>query len=411
MNVIEENIDLTSGTPADITTPVQVLPEKNQKDGFNTADVVTIAAAHGAHDTFFAYLPTILPLLIKNLSLNTTQAGFLSAFTQFPNLLQPFIGHLADRKNLKTLVILAPTFSGILITLVGVAPSFGMVALLLLLAGFSTAGFHSIAPAMVSARAGRKVGRGMGFFMVGGEMGFGIGPLVVVATIGALTLTGIPWLMTLGMLASIILYFRLKNATTVRHAQAEAGLPTRQALKQMSSMMLPIMGIITITGFLNANIVNYLPTFMSSEGMAFAMAGASLSVVELGGTVGALLMGLFSDRLGHRNVALFGTVVSAGFSAGFLLVHGWVQMVMLVGIGLSAFIANPAFLAMIQTRFTNNRSLANGVYMSGSFILRSMVVIIVGMLADRFGMRPVFAGSAAATLLAVPIIIFMLPKK
>ena len=154
--------------------------------------------------------------------------------------------------------------------------------------------------------------------MVGGELGFGIGPLLVVATIGTLTLRGLPWLMTLGMLASVILYFRLKNVSTVRHAQAEAGLPVRQALMQMSGLMLPIMAITFITSFLTANIVNYLPTFLSSEGAAFALAGASLSVVELGGTIGVLLMGLFSDRLGQRNIALGGTLVSVAFSLGFL---------------------------------------------------------------------------------------------
>jgi FSR family fosmidomycin resistance protein-like MFS transporter len=250
----------------------------------------------------------------------------------------------------------------------------------------------------------------MGFFMVGGEMGFGIGPLIVVAAIGALTLKGLPWLMTLGMLASVILYFRLKDTSTVRPVHSEAGLPLRQALLQMRGLMLPIMGIIFVTGFLGANIVNYLPTFMSREGSSFALAGASLAIVELSGTVGVFLMSMFSDRVGQRNIALIGTLVSAAFSAAFLLLDGWLQMVMLLGIGLSAFIANPAFLAMIQGHFSNNRSLANGVYMSTSFILRSLVVVIVGALADRFGLRPVFAGSALAALLAVPLIL-LLPEK
>lgn len=388
----------------------KALIEKEDEDGFHLSEVVTVAAAHGAHDTYFSYLPTILPLLIKNLALNTTQAGLLTVFSQIPNLFQPVIGHLADRKNLKILLILAPTLSGILITLVGVAPSFGLAGLLLLLAGFSSAGFHAISPTMVSAQAGRKVGRGMGFFMVGGELGFGLGPLMVVATIGYLTLKGLPWLMTLGMLASVILYFRLKNASTVRHSQAEAGLPVPQALRQMSGLMLPIMSFTFITGFLSANIVNYLPTFMSGEGAVFALAGASLAVVELSGTVGTLLMGFFSDRIGQRNVVLYGTLISVLFSLGFLLLQGWIQIAMLVGVGMSAFVANPAFLSMIQTRFTRNLSLANGVYMSSSFILRSIVVVLVGIMADRYGMRPVFVGSVLVALLSLPFI-FMLPKK
>jgi FSR family fosmidomycin resistance protein-like MFS transporter len=405
MNTIEEKLIVPTSESASITSL-----DIDCEETFHTAEVVTLAAAHGAHDTYFSFLPTILPLLIQNLSLNTTQAGLLSAASQIPNLLQPLIGHLADRKELKLLVILAPTLSGILITLVGVAPNFGIAALLLLLAGFSTAGFHSIAPAMAGARSGHKVGRGMGFFMVGGELGFGIGPLIVVATIGFLTLEGLPWLMTLGMLASVILYFRLKDASTVRQSQIEASLPVRQALAQMSSLILPIIAITFITGFLNANFVNYLPTFMSSEGATFALAGVSLSIVELGGTAGVLLMGLFSDRLGHRNVALIGILASIAFSLGFLFVHGWLQIIMLIGTGLCAFVANPAFLAILQTRFANNRSLTNGIYMSSSFITRSIVVVIVGALADHFGMRPVFIGSSLFGLLSIPFI-FMLPKK
>jgi MFS transporter, FSR family, fosmidomycin resistance protein len=395
-----------------LEAPAQPQSETVEEEPFRTAEIITVAAAHGAHDTYFAYLPTILPLLIQNLGLNTTQAGLLSAFNQIPNLIQPVIGHLADHKNLKVLVILAPTLSGILVTLVGIAPNFGTAALLMLLAGFSTAGFHSIAPAMVSARAGKQVGRGMGFFMVGGEFGFGIGPLVVVATITALTLRGLPWLMSFGMLASVILYFRLKNVSTVtvRRTTEEASLPVRQAILEMRGLILPIMAVLFITGFLNANVVNYLPTFMAGEGVAFILAGASLSVVEMGAAVGVFFMGLYSDRLGQRNVALFGTLASVLFSGGFLLVDGWLRIVMLIGIGLTGFVANPAFLAMVQGHFTKNRSLANGVYMSCSFILRSIVVVLVGALADRFGMRAVFAGSAIAALAAVPVIL-KLPKK
>jgi FSR family fosmidomycin resistance protein-like MFS transporter len=384
--------------------------ESAGEENFQLAEVVTVAAAHGAHDTYFSFLPTILPLLIQNLALNTTQAGLLSAFSQIPNLLQPIFGHLADHKDLKILVILAPTLSGILITLVGVAPSFGVAALLMLLAGFSTAGFHAIAPAMVSARSGRKVGRGMGFFMVGGELGFGLGPLIAVATIGFLSLKGLPWLMTLGMLASVILFFRMKDISTAQLSKVEAPLSFWQTLKDMRGLMLPISATVTLTGFLSANIVNYLPTFMSNEGTAFALAGASLSVVELSGTLGVFLMGMISDRLGHRKIILIGTLASAAFSLAFLLTRGWLQMLMLVGIGMSAFIANPAFLSIIQSRFTKNRSLANSIYMSTSFILRSIVVVIVGALADVYGMRPVFMGSALVSLLSIPFV-FMLPKK
>jgi MFS transporter, FSR family, fosmidomycin resistance protein len=391
----------------DITIEPAILPES---DTFQTSEVITVAAAHGAHDTFFSYLPTILPILIKNLSLSTTQAGLLSACTQIPNLMQPVIGHLADRKNLKLLVILAPMLSGILISMVGLAPSFGVAAILLILAGFSTAGFHSIAPAMVSSRAGKKVGKGMSFFMVGGELGFGIGPLIVVGIISAFTIKGMPWLMVLGILASVILFFRLRNISTVRPAEHESSLPVKETLIQMWPLMFPISISIILTGITNGCFVNFLPTFLSVEGTPFALAGIALAVVELSATVGVFTMGLVSDKIGHRRVAVIGTLGSALFSFGFLSTTGWLKVVMLIGVGLTAFMANPAFLSFIQSRFTNNRALSNGVYMSSSFVLRSLVVILIGVLGDQFGLRFVFYLGIGASLLSIPFL-YMLPER
>lgn len=389
--------------------PAVNLVQNREADTFQTDVVATVAAAHGAHDTYFSFLPTVLPLLIERFGLSTTQAGLLTAFSQIPNLLQPLIGLLADRKNLKILVVLAPALSGCLITLVGVAPDYSTIALLLLIAGFSTACFHAIAPGMVGARSGKKVGRGMGFFMVGGEFGYGIGPILVVAAISYLTLEGLPWLMTLGILSSMILFFRLRSVSTVRHQENTASLPLMQVFRELPRVMLPIVSVVFISAFLIANVVNYLPTFMAREGATFSLAGISLSIVEIGGTVGVLLVGLVSDRLGQRNVAIAGTFASVIFSIGFLWTKDWIQLVMLVGIGLTVFLPNPAFLAVIQTQFPNNRSLVNGIYMSTSFILRSLVVVIVGWLADQFGLRPVFLWSAAASLLAIPIL-FLLPN-
>jgi FSR family fosmidomycin resistance protein-like MFS transporter len=83
---------------------------------------------------------------------------------------------------------------------------------------------------------------------------------------------------------------------------------------------------------------------------------------------------------------------------------------MLAGAGLLAFSANPAFLALVQKQFRQERSMANGVYMAAGFVIRSLVVVLVGVLFDRFGMRPVFIASAWLAFLALPLV-FLLPGK
>jgi MFS family permease len=115
-----------------------------------------------------------------------------------------------------------------------------------------------------------------------------------------------------------------------------------------------------------------------------------------------------SDRIGQRTIIVASTLAMPLFALLFLNAQPAWQAPMLAGAGLLAFSANPAFLALIQRSFPEIRSLANGVYMAVGFVIRSLVVFLVGVLADHFGMRPVFIVSAWAALLALPLV-FLLP--
>ena len=66
--------------------------------------------------------------------------------------------------------------------------------------------------------------------------------------------------------------------------------------------------------------------------------------------------------------------------------------------------------ALAQESLPENRALANGVYMSLSFILRSGVIVVLGALGDLFGLRLAFTASAVIPLLGLPLI-FLLPGK
>ena len=83
------------------------------EEAFDTGQVLTIVGAHAVHDTYTGFLPPLLPLFVENLALSRTEAGLLTVFNQGPSLLQPFIGHLADRASLRALGLLAPAIGGV----------------------------------------------------------------------------------------------------------------------------------------------------------------------------------------------------------------------------------------------------------------------------------------------------------
>jgi FSR family fosmidomycin resistance protein-like MFS transporter len=86
------------------------------------------------------------------------------------------------------------------------------------------------------------------------------------------------------------------------------------------------------------------------------------------------------------------------------------QFVVLIFVGLFMLSTTPVIMAMVQESYPENRSLANGIYMSLSFVIRSVAVVAVGMLGDHFGLRTAFMASAAMMFLGFPFV-FGLPKK
>ncbi|MEA3338812.1 MAG: MFS transporter [Chloroflexota bacterium] len=380
------------------------------EDGqFQAGRVLTISAGHAIHDTYTAFLAPLLPKFISNLSLSKTEAGLLTVFMQAPSLSQPFIGHLADRVSLRYFVILAPLVTATIMSLLGIAPSYSVLAMFLLVVGASSASMHAVGPVMAGRLSGRNLGRGMGFWMVGGELGRTLGPLLIVTTVRLLTLKGTPWLMLGGFLASAILYARLKDVPG-RPLDDGPGIPWRRALRAMRPLLIPLTGIIVARSFMNAALTTFLPTFLSEEGADFWIAGASLSILEAAGVAGALLGGSISDRLGRRSVLFASMLTTPLLMFTFLTVGGWGQFPLLLLLGFSSLAVSPVVMALVQESFPENRALANGVYMAISFILRSVVVVALGGLGDLLGLRLAFTISGGITLLGLPLI-FLLPER
>jgi FSR family fosmidomycin resistance protein-like MFS transporter len=393
-------VELTGQAPSESAANVE---------RFETAGVATVSSAHFFHDTYSAFLAPLLPVLIENLSLTKTAAGLLSVFYQLPSLLQPLVGHLGDRFNLKILVITAPTVAAGLMTLLGIAPTYALLALLLVVAGLNSAGLHAIGPVIVGTLSGKYLGRGMSFWMVAGETARTLGPLILVSAVALLTPRGLPWLVFGGVAASLMLYLRLRHAPDYRPPAANR-LAWGSAIQSIRPLIFILVGMIFTRGLLFASITTFLPTYMTETGAGLWLAGASLSVMEAAGVIGALFGGVVSDRLGRRRVMIVMSLAAPLAVLLFLNVRGWLQFPALLLVGLTMLSTTPVLMALVQEQARGSRALANGIYMALNFALTSLSTLLVGMLGDRFGLHTAFMISAGVMLAGMPFVL-KLPGK
>lgn len=367
---------------------------------FQTGQVLTVAGGHFTHDTSSAFYAPLMPLIQEKLSLSYGAVGALAMLMQLPGLLTPFIGYLADRISVRYFVIFAPAVTATLMSLVGLAPNYLSLALMLVATGLSVACFHAPSPAMIANVSGSRLGTGMGLYMAGGELGRTLGPLVVAGSVAWFGLEGMWRLMFVGWAVSGILFWRLNNV--VVQARVQKAFPWQQGLR-----IFTLLGWVLLTRALFIGAIStFLPTYMSDVvGASFWLAAGALTILEAAGVVGALASGVLSDRFGRRSVLLFLLVLAPVILFVFLLSPTWAYVPLLLLLGFTALATGPILLSIVQANFKNDRALANGIYMALNFLVGGLGLLLMGVLADVIGLQTSFFATGFISFLGIPAVL------
>ena len=377
----------------------------NQKIEFKKSEVLTLSIAHLAHDTFSSFLAPLLPLLIAKLDMSLSMSAFLDIIRRIPALFNPFLGLLAEKTGIKYFVILTPAVTAVSMGLVGLANSFVMLFLLLFVAGISAALFHVPSPVIVKEASGNKVGTGMSFFMVGGELARTLGPLLVISAVSLWSLEEIYRLIPLGVVASLVLYIKLRNLDVDRPVQkAKEKGDTRKLLRSYWPFFSVIAGFLCFQAAMKSALTLYLPVYLTGQGASLWFAGISLSVLQFFGVIGTFCAGNISDKIGRKNTLVISSVGSVGAMALFILT----QNVILLGIlGLFLFASGPVLMASFQDTDSHMPTFMNSMYMFINFGISSIMVFALGFVGDWLGLARTYELCVVFALGMIPMALLL----
>lgn len=368
-----------------------------------------VAVAHGVNDAYAAFLPPLLPRLMGKLGISIAlAAGLAMIFSLASSVVQPLVGWAADRWGRRIFVVAGPLLSAVFLSLMGLAPTFGLLVVLLILGGLGSAAFHPPG-ASFAARVGEGRGSGMrlSVFSVGGALGYAAGPLIAVALVAAVGLEGMWVAMVPGILVAVALFFILPTNRSDRPTRPPPS-PTA-VLRLLAGPLGILFGVSALGAFVQRVFLTLAPIIAAEAGRSEAAGAAALSVYLGAQAFGTLAGGVLTDRTDRRRLLVVLTTLSVpAHMAALGLAPGtpW-ALAAAASAGFLNMALLPPLVVMAQEIIPDGAAVGSAIVMGLAWAAGSIGVLGTGVLADRIG--PADAALFSVPLLFVAVLLSLHP--
>lgn len=375
--------------------------------------LLAVSSLHFLNDLHPTLLPTILPEIVKRLSLSLGEAGFLSTLFGILNLVvQPIAGQLADRSNRPVFALYAPLLTASGAYLLPVAPTYGIALLFVSLLGVGTASFHPQGHGLTGIVGGtERLGSYLAIFAAAGTLGSALSPLYAVFLLRTLG----PGLMPLALIAvaAFILVAkrwiptdtheqeRLDDGGTGLESTGEAKIRALPNIPAVMKICLALILISVVRDSTFQGIRVFLPLLVTGRGGSFEAGGAVLFAYTVAGSVANLLGGRMADRFGKMPIVLAMLSLAPVFMFPAIQADGMTAIALFILGGACISATNPVTLAMAQELVPASRSTASSLVMGVSWGMANIVASPIGIVADRIGLAPTLSIVSLAPLSVV----------
>ncbi len=358
------------------------------------AVLALLIVGHAAVDVGAGALPALAQYLRTELRLTYTVTGVLvTAASLCGALIQVAAGWVADRHRSLWMVPAGVALTATGLALAGFATGPLTAALSLGVLALGPALFHPEAVRTAYQAAGARRATVMGYFTVGGSVGWALGPTVVAVLAGTFGLRGLALWLAVGLPIAALLAASQRRAGVLQPRELARGhghdLWAAYAL---------LLAIALLRGGVHVGVTVFYPGFLIDHlGQSREAASAALSVLLAGGVVAGPLLGRLADRWSRRGVlgvtmaVLGGVVLLLPF-----LRPPWTYPAVLV-LGACSQGVLPITLVLSQEFLPGHTALGGGMQVAASSVA-ALLATPFGLVADTLGVPAVLrmaAGMAA----------------
>jgi FSR family fosmidomycin resistance protein-like MFS transporter len=361
--------------------------------------VTLMASAHMMVDGYGNILAPLLPLLITRMDLSLAAAGTLTMLYQLSaSVAQVGFGHLADRWRPRLLVMAGPVLSVTILSLIGLATTPVMLAVILVLGGLGGAGFHPPAATLAHKLGGSRPGLAMSIYISGGTVGFSLGPLMFApfaehVGLAWTPLLALPGLAVIGFFISRVPKFEISSA-------GGSGLRALAPYAKPLGLLYTIVVLRTMTSIAFAT---FLPVMLTRRGLSVAAAGAVVAGFLFASGIGGFFGGPAADRWGPKRVIAWSLVLSTPFLFVAPMLTGWPFLLALAVGGFFLQSTLPVNVVFGQAIAPVSAATVSSLMMGFAWGTGGMTVPLTGFVADRIGIEPTLIALSLVPLLAAAL--------
>lgn len=364
------------------------------------ARLAGLSASHAAADFYQGCVAVMVPFLVLGESYTYAQAtGLVLGATIGSSVAQPLFGLVSDRGEYFTLIPVSLFVASGGLAAVGVTDSYPWAMIAVVVSGLGVAGYHPEA-ARLARRIGGRQARAMSLFIVGGNLGLALAPLVAAPLLITLGMGALPFIVVPGAVAALGLWlgrsWLLGGAEPVGAARSTAPANDWRSFRWLTLLAVLRAGIyFGVASFVGVLVVT---EFHTGQGVA----AAALTLFLVVGAGATLVGGWLADRHGRLTAIRLGFLLTVPglalltFSPGLPL-----ALVAVVICGVGAFLGFSVQTTLGQEYLPRRLATASGMTIGFSVSAGGAISPVLGVISDHRGPRAAVAALLALSTLAL----------